>query len=99
MAFRNRNRNRRNRRRFGRTARGGRFNLKRLTPRRKRMIEKRRRRFFEEDLNFETIRRRNTTRALYSTHIRGKTKIYEQYEDDKTIIDVAKILMKNSNSG
>ena len=32
---------------------GGRFNLRRLTPRRKARIERRRRKFFEEDLEFD----------------------------------------------
>ena len=89
---------RRRQRRFGSIARGTRrFNVRRLTPRRKARIERRRRRFFESELDFDRVRRNNKKRALYATHIRGKTKIYERYPKGRTIIDVAKILKKNTN--
>ena len=88
----------RKRQRFGRAARGGRINLRRLTPRRKARIERIRRRFFEEDLDLENVRRSNKKRALFATHYRGKTQIVEKYPEGRTIIDVAEILKRNSNS-
>ena len=90
---------RRRTRRFGRLARGTRrFNIRRLTPRQKARIERRRRKFFEADLDFENVRRSNKKRALYATHYKGKTKIYERYPKGRTIIDVMKILKANSNN-
>ena len=85
-------------RRFGSIARGTRrFNVRRLTPRQKARIERRRNRFFESELDFNRVRRSNKKRALYSMHVNGKTKIMERYPKNRTIIDVAKILKKNSN--
>ena len=81
---------------------GGRFNLRRLTPRRKARIERRRRKFFEEDLEFDKKRRSNKKRALFSITTRKgtkfKSKILERYPKDRTIIDVMKILKKNTNN-
>ena len=86
-------------RRFGSIARGTRrFNIRRLTPRQKRRIEKRRSKFFESELDFDRVRRSNKKRALYATHYKGKTKIYERYPKGRTIIDVMKILKANSNN-
>ena len=96
-SIRSRRRNRRLRNR-NRISRGGRFNVKRLTPRRKAMIERRRRKFFEEDLDLDNVRRNNRKRALYATHYRGKTQVVEKYPEGRTIIDVAEILKRNSNS-
>ena len=82
--------------------RGGRFNAKRLTPRRKRWLERRRRKFFEEDLNLDTVRRSNKKRALFSiTKRKGygyESQILERYPRDRTIIDVMKIIKKNTNN-
>tara|TARA_B100000287_G_scaffold421075_1_gene461300 strand:- start:459 stop:740 length:282 start_codon:yes stop_codon:yes gene_type:complete len=90
------------RRRFGRLARGTRrFNAKRLTQRQKNWIERRRRRFFQEDLEFDDVRRSNRKRALFSvTRRRGHTyesKILERHPKGRTIIDVMKIIKANSN--
>ena len=81
--------------------RGGRINLRRLSPRRKARLERRRRRFFEEDLDFDRTRRNNRKRALFSvTKRKGygyESKILERYPKDKTIIDVMKIIKNNTN--
>tara|TARA_B100000131_G_C17943661_1_gene543415 strand:- start:39 stop:299 length:261 start_codon:yes stop_codon:yes gene_type:complete len=81
-----------------RAFRGGRINLKRLTPRRKRWLEKRRRKFFQEDMDFDRVRGNNKKRALYGVIRKGKIKVLEDAPDDHTIIDVADILRKNSNN-
>ena len=82
--------------------RGGRINLRRLTPRRKARLERRRRKFFQEDLDLDRVRRNNKKRALFSITTRKgtkyKSKIMERYPKDRTIIDVADILRKNSNN-
>ena len=82
--------------------RGGRFSLRRLTPRRKALIERRRRKFFEEDLDLDKVRRNNKKRALFSITTRKgtkyKSKILERHPRDRTIIDVMKILKKNTNN-
>ena len=82
--------------------RGGRINLRRLTPRRKALIERRRRKFFEEDLDLDKVRRNNKKRALFSITTRKgtkhKSKILERHPRDRTIIDVMDILKKNTNN-
>ena len=89
--------------RFGRTARGGRFNLRRLTPRRKARLERRRRKFFQEDLDFDRVRGNNKKRALFSVIGRKgnkyETRILERHPEGRTIIDVMKIIKNNSNNG
>ena len=46
-------------RKFGKLSRGGRFDRRKLTPRQKARIERRRRKFFQEDLEFDKVRRNN----------------------------------------
>ena len=72
-----------------------------LTPRQKARIERRRRKFFEEDLDFDKVRRNNKKRALFSvTRRKGynyESKILERHPRSRTIIDVMKIIKQNSN--
>ena len=102
MALKGRRKNRRLRN-AARIARGGRFNVKRLTPRRKARLEKRRRKFFEEDIDFDRVRRNNKKRALFSVIGRKgnkyETRILERHPEGRTIIDVMKIIKNNSNNG
>ena len=88
-------------RKFGKLARGGRFDRRKLTPRQKARIERRRRKFFQEDLDFDKVRRNNRKRALFSVITRKGTKyeskILERYPKDNTIIDVMKIIKQNTN--
>ena len=76
----------------------GQFNAARLTPQQKRRIEKKRRKFFQEDLNFDDVRGNNRKRALYSLKRGEKLKILERHPRDKTIIDVAEIIKRNTNN-
>tara|TARA_Y100000593_G_scaffold91817_1_gene181653 strand:- start:603 stop:905 length:303 start_codon:yes stop_codon:yes gene_type:complete len=100
MAFGNRGKNRRGRRLSA--FRGGKFNPKRLSPRRKRQLERRRSKFFEEKLDLDKVRRSNKKRALFSTIGRKgtnyKSRILERHPKGRTIIDVMKILKANSNN-
>lgn len=88
-------------RRFGRLARGRGFNARRLTPRQKARIERRRKKFFQGDLEFDKVRRNNRKRALFSiTRRKGykyESKILERHPRSRTIIDVMKIIKGNSN--
>ena len=89
-------------RKFGKLARGKRtFSPRRLTPYQKARIERRRRKFFQEDLEFNKVRRNNRKRALFSiTKRRGykyESKILEKHPRSRTIIDVMKIIKQNSN--
>tara|TARA_Y100001973_G_C5026042_1_gene245613 strand:- start:44 stop:325 length:282 start_codon:yes stop_codon:yes gene_type:complete len=88
-------------RKFGKLARGGRFDRRKLTPRQKARIERRRRKFFQEDLEFDKVRRNNKKRALFSvTRRKGykyESKILERHPRSRTIIDVMKIIKQNTN--
>ena len=96
MAFGNRRRRRLS------AFKGGRFNPKRISPRRKRQLDRRRSKFFEADLDFDRVRRSNKKRALFSTIGRRGTdyvsNIKERHPRGRTIIDVMKILKANSNN-
>jgi len=88
-------------RRFGRLARGRRFNARRLTSRQKARIERRRKKFFQGDIDLDNVRRSNRKRALFSiTRRKGykyESKILERHPRSRTIIDVMKIIKGNSN--
>ena len=89
-------------RRFGRAARGGRINLRKLTPRRKFRLERRRARFFEEGLDFDSRRSNNKKRALFSIVTRKgykyRSRVLERTKRSRTLIDVHRILKQNSNN-
>ena len=77
----------------------GAFNPKRLSPRQKRRIEKRRERIFQGKLNFDRVRRSNRKRALFGVVKGRKIKVLEDHPRGRTIIDVAAIIRQNSNGG
>ncbi len=89
---------RRMRRRLKRKRLLGAFDASRLTPQQKRKLERKRRKFFEEDLNFDDVRRNNRKRALYSLKRGNKLKVLERHPRSRTIIDVAEILKRNTNN-
>ena len=77
----------------------GAFNPKRLSPKQKRRIEKRRERIFRGKLDFDRVRRSNRKRALFAVVKGKKLKVLEEHPKSRTIIDVAAIIRKNTNGG
>ena len=73
-----------------------------LSPLKKARIEKKRKKFFEGELDFEGKRTNNKKRALFSIVTRRgykyKPRLLERTNKGKTIIDVLNILKNNSNN-